>query len=181
MTLKIFIAGPRAISELDENINKKLNSICEKGYDVLVGDAEGVDSSIQKFLQIKLYRNVTVFASKGIARNNYGDWQIKNVEVNDNITGFDFYAKKDLEMAKSADIGFMIWNGKSKGTFNNMINLLNLGKEVILYYAPNQKFYQFKTMKDLNDFLNTNVKLDSKLKKLLPKKNVKQFVQACMF
>ncbi len=181
MILKIFIAGPRAIKELDENISAKLNSICEKKYDVLVGDAEGIDSSIQKFLKMKSYRNVTVFASKGIARNNYGDWQIKTVEVDDNITGFDFYAKKDLEMAKSADIGFMIWTGKSKGTFNNMINLLNLGKEVILYYIPNQKFYQFKTMKDLNDFLNTNVKLDSKLKKLLPEKDVNQFVQACMF
>lgn len=42
-------------------------------------------------------------------------------------------------MAKNADIGFMIWNGKSKGTFNNMINLLNLGKEVILYYVPTKK------------------------------------------
>ncbi len=43
-----------------------MNNICEKKYNVLVGDAEGVDSSIQKFLQIKLYRNVTVFASKAI-------------------------------------------------------------------------------------------------------------------
>lgn len=84
-------------------------------------------------------------------------------------------------MAKRADIGFMIWNGKSKGTFNNMINLLNLEKELILYYIPNQKFYQLKTMKDLNNFLNTNVKLDSKLKKLLPKRDVNQFVQACLF
>ena len=84
-------------------------------------------------------------------------------------------------MAKNANIGFMIWNGKSKGTFNNMINLLNLEKEVILYYVLTKKFYQFKEMRHLEDFLNTNVKLDSKLKKLLPKKEGKQFAQACMF
>ncbi len=179
--LKIFIAGPRVINELDENVNKKLNSICEKGYDVLVGDADGIDSSIQKFLNDKKYKNVTVFASRGIARNNYGAWQIENVVVAENVTGFDFYATKDLSMAKSADVGFMIWNGKSKGTFNNIINLLNLNKEVILYYIPTKKFYQFKQMSDLDNFLNTNVKLDSKLRKLLPKKDVKQFVQACMF
>lgn len=178
--LKIFIAGPRAISELDENINMKLNSICEKGYEVLVGDADGIDSSIQKFLNNRAYKNVTVFASKGIARNNYGDWQIENVVVDDNVKRFDFYATKDLSMAKNTDIGFMIWNGKSKGTFNNMINLLNLEKEVILYYVPTKKFYQFKQMSDFDDFLNTNVKLDSKLKKMLPKKEVKQFVQTCM-
>lgn len=180
-SLKVFIAGPRAIKELDKNISIKLESICAKNYDVLVGDANGIDSSIQKFLQIKSYRNVTVFASKGIARNNYGDWKIETVEVDDNVTGFDFYAQKDLEMAKRANIGFMIWNGKSKGTFNNMINLLNLEKEVILYYVPNRKFYQFKTMKDLNNFLNMNVKLDSRLKNLLPKRDVNQFVQACLF
>ncbi len=179
--LRIFIAGPRLISELDENINKKLNSICEKGYDVLVGDADGIDSSIQKFLNDRKYKNVTVFASRGIARNNYGDWKIENVVVAENVTGFDFYATKDLSMAKNADIGFMIWNGESKGTFNNIINLLNLNKEVILYYVPIKKFYQFKQMSDLDNFINTNVKLNNKLKKLLPKKDVKQFVQACMF
>lgn len=179
--LKIFIAGPRAIKELDENIIMKLKSICEKNYDVLLGDADGIDSSIQKFLSQREYKNVTIFASKGIARNNYGDWKIENVQVDDNITGFEFYAQKDLEMAKNTDIGFMIWNGKSKGTFNNMINLLNLEKEVILYYIPNKKFYQLKTMNDLNNFLNTNVKLDSKLKKILPKIDVKKYIQACLF
>lgn len=97
------------------------------------------------------------------------------------MTGFEFYAQKDLEMAEKANIGFMIWNGKSKGTFNNIINLLYLEKEVILYYIPNQKFYQFKTMKDLNNFLNTNVKLDSKLEKLLNKRDINQFVQVCLF
>lgn len=179
--MKVFIAGPRAINELDENINIKLNNICEKNYDILVGDADGIDSSIQKFLSEKEYKNVTVFASKGIARNNYGDWKIENVKVDENVTGFDFYATKDLEMARNTDIGFMIWNGKSKGTLNNMINLLNLEKEVILYYVINKKFYQFRQMTDLDKFLNANVKIDSKLKKLLPKRDMNQFVQACLF
>lgn len=179
--LKIFIAGPRAIKEIDENVSMKLQNILEKEYDVLVGDADGIDSSVQKLLNKQNYKKVTVYASKGIARNNYGDWKIKNVIVEGNLTGFDFYAQKDLEMAKDSDIGFMIWNGKSKGTFNNMINLLNLGKKVILYYVPTQKFYQFQQMNDLEEFINVNVKLDSKLKKMLPQKEIKQFVQACLF
>ena len=70
INMKVFIAGPRAITELDENIYHKLNSICDKNYDVLVGDADGIDTSIQKFLQSKLYKNVRVFASNGFARNN---------------------------------------------------------------------------------------------------------------
>ena len=180
--MKIFIAGPRAIKELDHNVLMKIESICEKNYDVLVGDADGIDSSVQKFLSQNNYKNVTVFASKGIARNNYGNWKVENVKVDNSVTGFDFYAQKDLEMAKNADIGFMIWNGKSKGTFNNVINLLNLKKEVILYYVFSQKFYHIKQISDLDDFFKTtNIKIDSKLKKLLPKKDVKHFVQVCLF
>ena len=175
--MRVFIAGPRAIKELDEKIYTKLNNICEKEYDILVGDAEGIDSSVQKFLQNKGYKNVIVFASNGIARNNYGEWKIQKVDVDKNVTGFDFFAQKDLEMATRADIGFMIWNGKSKGTFNNIINLLKLKKEVIMYYVPNKKIYQFKQMNDLYLFLNTNIKLDSKLKKLLPKREANKSIQ----
>lgn len=51
--LKVFIAGPRAINELDENINMKLDNICEKNYSILVGNADGIDSSIQKVLSEK--------------------------------------------------------------------------------------------------------------------------------
>lgn len=180
--LKIFIAGPRAIKELDENVLKKLESICQKKYDILVGDADGIDSSVQIFLYKQNYKNVIVYASKGLARNNYGKWGVQKVLTADNLTGFDFYAQKDLQMAKDTDIGFMIWNGKSKGTFNNMINLLNFEKKVILYYVPTKKFYQFKQMSDLEGFINANVKLDSKLKKLLPEKEkIDNLIQVCLF
>lgn len=62
--MKVFIAGPRAIHELDENVCKKLENICNKNYDIFIGDAYGIDSCVQKFLNQKLYKNVTVFASE---------------------------------------------------------------------------------------------------------------------
>ena len=62
--MKVFIAGPRAINELNENICKKLENICNKKYDIFIGDAYGIDSCVQKFLYQKSYKNVTVFASK---------------------------------------------------------------------------------------------------------------------
>ena len=108
--MKVFIAEPRIVREIDKNIIFKLENICDKNYEILIGDAAGIDSCVQKFLQFKLYKNVIVFASKGIARNNYGDWKIEKVEVSNQVTGFEFYAQKDLQMAKKADVGFMIWN-----------------------------------------------------------------------
>lgn len=179
--MKVFIAGPRVVTELDNNICNKINNICDKKYDILVGDAVGIDTSVQKYLQSRNYRNVKVFASKGIVRNNIGNWKVENVEVSDNIKGFDFYAQKDIRMAQNADVGFMIWNGKSKGTFNNMINLLKFEKEVVLYYLPTEKFYFFKKMIELDEFVNLNLKLDNKLKKLISTKQTTQFVQACLF
>lgn len=179
--LKIFIAGPRAITELDANVIIKLENIVKNNYEVIVGDAIGIDSSIQKFFQSKNYNNVTVFASNGNARNNYGNWKIEKVIVDNNITGFDFYAQKDFEMARKSDIGFMIWNGKSKGTFNDIINLLDMKKEVILYYLNNKKYYYLKDIQDFSSFLIANVKLDNKLEKILYKNEKSKFVQSCLF
>ncbi len=179
--LKIFIAGPRAIKQLDKNIITKLESIYIKNYEVLVGDADGIDAGVQNFFCGKAYSNVTVYASKGLARNNLGNWTIKKVNVEENVSGFEFYAKKDLKMAEDADIGFMIWNGESRGTFNNIINLLKQNKQVILYFTQTQKIYKFEKINQFEEFINSNVKLSTKLKKLLPQKNIKQYVQACLF
>ena len=134
-----------------------------------------------ELISSKNYKNVTIFASNGIARNNFGGWRVESVNVDHNITGFEFYTQKDLEMAKKADIGFMIWNGKSRGTFNNIVNCIKLNKEVIIYYLTKRKFYYIKTMDDLYKFLDVNVKLNYKLKKLLPKKETTEYIQACLF
>lgn len=179
--MKVFIAGPRAISELNEDVKQKLENICIKNYEVFVGDAYGVDSCVQRFLCQKNYRNVTIFVSGESARNNYGNWNTRTINVDSNVSGFEFYAQKDIEMAKMADIGFMIWNGKSKGTFNNIINLLKMKKEVVLYFAKSNNFYDFKDLNEFNNFLKRNVKLSSNLRKIIPKVDSKEFVQVGLF
>ncbi len=122
--LKIFIAGPRAISSLEKTVEDRLYGIYTKNYTVLVGDASGVDKAVQKFFSQLGYSNVVVLASNGKVRNNLGSWQVETVTVPNSIRGFDFYAAKDKAMADNADYGFMLWNGESKGTLNNIINLL---------------------------------------------------------
>ena len=179
--MKIFIAGPRAINALDKNIINKIDNICEKNYEIVVGDADGIDSSVQEYLSQRNYENVKLYASNGIARNNYGNWRVQTVKVSNNIKGFDYYAQKDLQMVEEADIGFMIWNGKSKGTFNNIVNLLNMKKEVILYYTINKKFYKLSNEKELSRFLSSNVKLDNKLLKVLDNVTKNKFEQVCLF
>lgn len=109
------------------------------------------------------YNNVVVYASNGQARNNIGQWNVEKVDVEENIKGFDFYAAKDLAMAQTADYGFMIWNGKSKGTFNNIVNLVGYNKKVLLYFIPDKKFYTINAMSDISGFID---KCDDEIKRI---------------
>ncbi len=139
--MKVFIAGPRALSSLDEKVKKRLLNIVNKDLTIIVGDANGIDKAVQQFLYAHQYHNVIVYTSGGNVRNNIGNWPVEKVEVADKVTGFDFYAAKDIKMAGDADYGFMIWNGKSKGTLNNIINLAKVKIKVLLFFTPHKKFY----------------------------------------
>lgn len=140
--MKVFIAGARSIKSLDYSVQKRIASICSKGYDILVGDCYGVDASVQNFCANRTYKNVTVYASNGIARNNIGSWTIKSVAVDSSAKGFDFYRQKDISMSKDADCGFMVWDGQSKGTLYNIASLVFQNKPVIVYLEPLTKTFR---------------------------------------
>lgn len=146
--MKIFVAGPRAIRSLDKCVKKRLDNIIKNNFTLLVGDATGVDKLTQQYMHSNQYDNVIIYASRGKARNNIGNWGIEEVAVESNVKGFDFYAAKDRKMAEDADYGFMIWNGKSKGTLNNIINLTRLNKKVSVYLIPRKSFIVVKTIED---------------------------------
>lgn len=146
--MNVFIAGPRAVSSLNKHVKERLNNLVNNNFEILVGDANGIDKQIQSFFNSVNYNAVKVFASNGKARNNIGGWKVESVNVQPGVKGFDFYAAKDMEMAKAADYGFMIWNGKSKGTLNNINNLVKLNKKVLVYLIPNKQFY---TICDIHD------------------------------
>ena len=102
MFMKVFIAGPRALRTLDEKIIRQLISISAKEHEVIVGDADGIDTAVQQFFADRQYENVIIYATEGKARNNVGRWNIKAVVPPNQAKGFRYYAAKDLEMAKDA-------------------------------------------------------------------------------
>lgn len=151
---KIFVAGPRAISRLNEDMCMRLDSAIAQGHTFLVGDANGIDKAVQRYLAEKKYAHTIVYFSGTAIRNNLGGWSVKTVDVPKGVKGFDFYAAKDMEMAKDTDYGFMIWNGESRGTLNNLINLVNLGKKSWLYFTPHKKFYKISEQSQVEQILN---------------------------
>jgi len=85
--------------------------------------------------------------------HNLSNWPAKHVATPPDRTGFAYYAAKDLAMAHDAQCGMMLWDGKSKGTLNNIQQIINAGKQVLVYLAPGETFYKLSTEQDLDDLL----------------------------
>jgi hypothetical protein len=59
-------------------------------------------------------------------------------------------------MAKESTCGFMLWDGESRGTLTNVVNLLNARKKVLLYLAPKKAFFHLRVFEDLHAVLHAN-------------------------
>jgi hypothetical protein len=119
---------------------------------IFVGEANGADKAVQQHLASRGYRQVTVYSMEQ-CRNNLGNWPARHVATPPGRTGFAYYAAKDLAMARDAKCGMMLWDGKSKGTLNNIQQIIGAGKKALVYLAPEKPFYKVSTEQDLQDLL----------------------------
>ncbi|MBY3517267.1 putative addiction module antidote protein [Rhizobium laguerreae] len=149
----VFIGGSRHISRLPAQAKERLNNIIENGHEVVVGDANGADKAVQKHFLDAAYEKVTVFCCGDKPRNNLGEWRTQNITPPKHVKGFQFYAAKDREMAREADFGFMIWDGKSPGTVLNVLRLIRAGKKAVLLNVPEESPVTFKTREQWSEFL----------------------------
>ena len=149
----VFVAGSRQISRLPTGVRTRLDTMIEKGFQILVGDANGADKAVQRHLADKAYQNVLVHCMKDHCRNNVGNWPTRQITAAAGLRGFDYYSLKDLAMADAAEYGLMLWDGKRKGTVNNVVNLSRDHKPVVVYIAPTSQFRTIKTFEDLKGLL----------------------------
>jgi|GEM_PF-370546 len=164
----VFIGGSRRIARLDKDIKFRADNIIRQRMRVLIGDANGADKAMQQYFMNSKYDNIVVYCMGEDCRNNLGDWPVRHIVSGRNGRDFAYYAKKDLEMAKEASYGFMIWDGKSKGTLNNILNLLQQQKKVLVYFSPDKVCYALSSVNDMRQsfgkysFINWN-KLEKEL------------------
>lgn len=166
---KVFISGSMRIKNLDNNILNRINNIVDSDYQVIVGDANGVDSSIQEYLKTKNSKSVTVYCSGGQARNNIGHWITEKITTSAVHGTRAFFTAKDVQMAKDCDYGFMIWDTKSTGTLSNTIELLQRNKKSLVYINKAKEFLKVKNIFDLEKLISymsesAFIKADKKLK-----------------
>lgn len=157
----VFISGSRHLSKLTEQVKERLLNIINQNFHVVLGDANGMDKAVQAFLFQQGYNKVTVYCSGNGCRNNLGLWPVQNIAVSKNLKGREFYTIKDRAMAKVADYGLVLWDGKSKGSYNNMLELIQYNKKSLLYFAPTKSFLTISNAEDLAELkANKNNQLD---------------------
>lgn len=154
----VFVGGSRHVSRISNQVKERIDNIINSGAHVIVGDANGADKAVQKYLVDSEYTNVSIFCSGETYRNNLGHWKTHFVDAPKGAKGFQFYAIKDREMAKVADYGLMIWDGKSSGTVLNILRLLQSGKKAVLVNVPQKQTTNFKSMDDWSVFISNSSK-----------------------
>src|SRR5579864_1646878 len=145
----VFIGGSRAVSRLSVAILERLDDLIQKKCQILIGDANGADKAVQQYLADRDYRNVIVFCA-GSCRNNFGKWEVREIEAHSSRKDFLYYATKDVAMAREAKCGVMLWDGKSKGTLHNILNLIGAEKKVLVYFSPEKTFHKLSTPQDVD-------------------------------
>lgn len=128
--MKLFVSGSKSISVLPDEVKAILDEHIALGTEFLVGDCYGVDDAVLGYLDLKEYSNVTVYYSGEFPRNFFA-LCVKTCSCAENavgLTGREFHYVKDIQMANDCDQAIMIWDGKSKGTAENIRRIKELKK-----------------------------------------------------
>lgn len=171
---KVFFGGSRRLAQLGSAVRARLRNLITHGHTVLVGDANGMDKAVQSFFAEEGYQNVIVYCMEGECRNNVGNWPVESVSSSGKSKDFAYFATKDAQMSMEAEYGFMIWDGESKGTLNNVLSLIEQGKAVLVYRSPSREFLQIKSIHELEqllgrcppdvvEYLNKKIKLEKRV------------------
>lgn len=145
----VFIAGSIKIKKLDPAFVERVKNIVRKNMAVVVGDANGADTSIQRELMEQCADYVTVYCVGKKPRNNVGHWSIQQVTSSAEPGTRTYFTQKDLKMAEVADFGLMLWDAASTGTLSNVIELLQQGKKCLVFVNRDKRFIEVKVPDDI--------------------------------
>ena len=149
----VFLSGSRAITRLNQAVQGRIQEMIDQNIHVVVGDASGADRAMQSWLAEKKYPHVVVFCVGDKCRNNVGPWPVERIHPDPQRKGRDPYTRRDEAMAVKADFGFILWNGKSKGSLNNVFELLKQNKKAKLYFTPRKQFFDIDKTADAEALL----------------------------
>ena len=147
----IFISGSMQIKNINKLVIDRIENIIREKFTIIIGDADGVDSSIQQILVNKSYKYVQVYCTGNYPRNNIGKWDIIPVNTDHKPKTRLYFTAKDIEMAKKCDFGLMVWDSKSTGTLSNVYELLTMKKTSIVFVNKLKKFFNVSNFEEFEN------------------------------
>ena len=134
--MKVFFSGSREVLYLPEEAKKLLSEFMKEGHEILVGDAKGVDSLVQEYCSKNNYFKVTVYSiyekPRFLASEKFNVKHIKLPDYYRGATERERQTVKDATATSDCDFAVAIWNGKSKGTLENIKRLEKYKKKYYL-------------------------------------------------
>lgn len=149
--VKIFISGSSKTEdpsgqyyrkELPIEVKKQINNGIKLNNTFIVGDAPGIDTQVQKYLNNKQYKNVIVYCTGDSPRANFGNWQIKKIDGKGyEPMSKEWLALKDKQMQNDATkgIAIVLENGGASATRKNVEALIKQNKNIKVYELSSNK------------------------------------------
>ncbi len=132
---RVFISGSISIKNLPQDVKNSIHKIVNNQMKILVGDANGIDSLVQNYCFSLGYFNLTIYSITSQPRFLASDkFNLKQIEVLGEIKkARERQQQKDKAMTKDSEYSFVIWDGKSKGSYANLIRAFEQNKKIKLY------------------------------------------------
>lgn len=131
--MKVFLSGSKTAVKLPEQLKRTIDRYYDENAEFLIGDCFGADKLMQEYLCQKGYSCVTVYYSGTVLRWNAGNFPVKEIRVPDGVTGYARFRLKDLAMSRDCDCAIMLWDGKTRGTGQNILNMQRMGKPYTVF------------------------------------------------
>lgn len=151
----VFISGSIAIKSIPRSVENSINRIMDQNININVGDADGIDSMIQNYCKRKKYFNVTVYSIYSSPRYKAPCFNKKYIIVkSESKRERERQKEKDSAMTIESDFSLVIWDGKSKGSYQNIRRAIENNKKVKVYLQlENQYLGASKVTSDEIEFI----------------------------
>jgi len=138
----VFISGSIAIKKIPNSVEHSIDKIINQNIQILVGDADGVDTMVQNYCKKRNYYNVIVY-SISKPRYKVSEFKSKSITViTESKKERERQQEKDSAMTIDSDYSLVIWDGKSKGSYQNILRAIDKNKKIRVFLSTESKYLQ---------------------------------------
>ena len=148
----VFISGSIAIKSIPRSVEDSINKIIDQNIQINIGDANGVDTMVQNYCKKQNYSNVTVYSIYSSPRYKVSNFTKKHIKVITNSKQERIrQQEKDAAMTNESDFSLVVWDGKSKGSYQNILRAIDNDKKIKVFLHFEEKYLEASrvTKKDI--------------------------------